>query len=89
MVLFWRKDVWASIKALRTGTSEDRHHAAMVAKYKEVPVWWYAAILTFAFALGIIVTTTQSTTLPAWGYVIALLVGAFVAPFVSRSAAAV
>jgi hypothetical protein len=54
----------------------------MVAKYKEVPVWWYAGILAFAFALGIIVTTTQSTTLPAWGYVIALLVGAFVAPFV-------
>lgn len=83
VILFWRKDVWASIKALRTGTSEDRHHAAMAARYKEVPYWWYLSILTFAFILGIIVTTTQDITMPWYSYLVALAVGAFIAPFVS------
>jgi undecaprenyl pyrophosphate phosphatase UppP len=83
VILFWRKDVWASIKAFRTGVSEDRHHAAMLVKYKEVPTWWYLIILTVAFVFGIIVTTTQNITMPVWSYIIALLTGAFVAPFVS------
>ena len=83
VILFWRRDVWASIKAFRTGVSEDRHHAAMLVKYKEVPTWWYFIILTVAFVFGIIVTTTQNITMPVWSYIIALLTGAFVAPFVS------
>ena len=83
VILFWRNDVWASIKAFRTGVSEDRHHAAMLVKYKEVPTWWYFIILTVAFVFGIIVTTTQNITMPVWSYIIALLTGAFVAPFVS------
>jgi len=57
----------------------------MVAKYKEVPLWWYPAVILLAFVLGIVVTTTQNITMPAWSYVIALLVGAFVAPFVSQA----
>lgn len=55
----------------------------MVAKYEEVPYWWYLSILTFAFVLGIIVTTTQDITMPWYSYLVALLVGAFIAPFVS------
>jgi hypothetical protein len=87
VLVFWRKDIWASVKALRTRTSEDRHHAAMVAKYQEVPLWWYPAVILLAFVLGIAVTTTQNITMPAWSYIIALLVGAFVAPFVSAALA--
>ena len=77
--------MWASIKAIRTGTSEDRHHSAMLAKYREVPYWWYLSVLVLAFVLGIVVTTTQDITMPAWSYVIALFIGAFVAPFVGRT----
>jgi hypothetical protein len=57
----------------------------MLVKYKEVPTWWYFIILTVAFVFGIIVTTTQNITMPVWSYIIALLTGAFVAPFVSGS----
>jgi len=56
----------------------------MLVKYKEVPTWWYCIILIIAFVFGIIVTTTQNITMPVWSYIIALLTGAFVAPFVSR-----
>ena len=56
----------------------------MISKYREVPYWWYLSVLTFAFSLGIIVTTTQKITMPVWSYFIALALGAFVAPFVSR-----
>jgi hypothetical protein len=55
----------------------------MLVKYKEVPTWWYFIILTVAFVFGIIVTTTQNITMPVWSYIISLLTGAFVAPFVS------
>jgi len=55
----------------------------MLVKYKEVPYWWYLLILIVAFVFGIIVTTTQNITMPVWSYIIALLTGAFIAPFVS------
>jgi hypothetical protein len=55
----------------------------MLVRHKEVPYWWYILILIVAFVFGIIVTTTQNITMPVWSYIIALLTGAFVAPFVS------
>ena len=55
----------------------------MVKHYKETPNWWYLVVLAFSFVLGLIVVTTQNITLPAWAYVIALLLGIFISPFVS------
>ena len=55
----------------------------MAKNYKEVEWWWYAAILVLSFVLGIIVVTKEHITLPAWAYVVALLLGMFIAPFVS------
>lgn len=55
----------------------------MAKHYKEAPWWWYIVLLVLSFVLGLIVVTTQNITLPAWAYVVSLLLGIFIAPLVS------
>lgn len=55
----------------------------MAKNYKEVPQWWYLVVLVGSFVLGLIVVTTQNITLPVWAYIVALLMGIFIAPLVS------
>jgi hypothetical protein len=81
--LFWGGDVVRAYKSAKNGQHGDRHHAHMVKHYKEAPWWWYIATLVLSFVLGLIVVTTQHITLPAWAYVISLLLGMFIAPLVS------
>lgn len=55
----------------------------MVKHYKETPWWWYFSVLVIAFVFGIIVVCTEDITLPAWAYIVSLLLGIFISPFVS------
>ncbi|KZS93887.1 oligopeptide transporter [Sistotremastrum niveocremeum HHB9708] len=79
--LFWGPYVIASFRSAIDQTQPDRHWVAMNKKYKEVPWWWYTILLAFAFFAGLIVVIHGDTTLPAWGYLIALIMGAFITPF--------
>ncbi|KAF8311038.1 oligopeptide transporter [Cantharellus anzutake] len=79
-VLFWRGYVWDSFKLAKTGKQPDRHWIAMQ-KYEEVEWWWYIILLALAFLAGLIVIIKGNTTLPWYGYIVALLLGSFVAPF--------
>jgi ABC-type multidrug transport system permease subunit len=54
--------------------------------YKEAPQWWYLVLLLVSFVLGLIVVIKENITLPVWGYVVSLLTGTIMAPFVSHSA---
>ncbi|KAH7098866.1 peptide transporter MTD1 [Auriculariales sp. MPI-PUGE-AT-0066] len=58
----------------------DIHYEAMK-KYKEAPSWWYASLLVLSFFAGLIVILKGNTTLPWWGYFVALITGSLVAPF--------
>ncbi|KAK1756775.1 OPT oligopeptide transporter [Echria macrotheca] len=78
--LFWGKDVVKAFKSARENKFDDRHHAHMVQHYKETPWWWYVGTLVISFVLGLIVVTTQGITLPAWAYIVSLLLGCFIAP---------
>ncbi|KAI9172645.1 opt oligopeptide transporter [Paramyrothecium foliicola] len=78
--LFWGGDIVRTYKSARQGKYNDRHHEHMAKHYKEVPWWWYIAILIGSFVLGLIVVTTQDVTLPAWAYVVSLVLGSFIAP---------
>ncbi|WOO82729.1 Oligopeptide transporter 5 [Vanrija pseudolonga] len=80
-VLFWGPDIVRSVKNLRKGKSDDRHHAAMVRDYPEAPWWWYIGVLLFAFILGIVAVVTKNLGIPVWAYIVALLLGAAIAPF--------
>ncbi|GLI82270.1 hypothetical protein PoHVEF18_010700 [Penicillium ochrochloron] len=80
-VLFWGKDIRSAYKSAKEGRYDDRHHEHMTKHYKEAPWWWYAVILFVSFILGLIVVLKENITLPAWAYVVALLVGIIIAPF--------
>jgi hypothetical protein len=57
----------------------------MAKTYKETPWSWYVAVLVFSFVLGLVVVIKENITLPAWAYVVSLLLGIIIAPFVSIS----
>ena len=57
----------------------------MVEHYKEAPWWWYVAILVISFVIGLVVVVKENITLPAWAYIVALLLGTFMAPLVSNA----
>ncbi|OKL57459.1 hypothetical protein UA08_07227 [Talaromyces atroroseus] len=80
VLIFYSKDMWTAWKQARSRSQPDPHYQAML-KYKEVPLWWYWALFALAFFAGLIVNLKGQTTLPVWGYIIALLLGAFIAPF--------
>lgn len=52
----------------------------MVKHYKEVPWWWYVAVLVVSFILGLVVVIKENITLPVWGYIVSLILGTFIAP---------
>lgn len=54
-------------------------------KYKDTPWWWYVAIMVISFVFGLVVVLKSNVGLGAGGYVAALVIGAFIAPFVSHA----
>lgn len=84
-MLFWGKDIVRAYKSARKGEYNDPHHAHMAKHYKETPWWWYVVVLLVSFVLGLVVVLKENITLPVWAFIVALLVGSFVAPFVSYS----
>lgn len=57
----------------------------MAKHYKETPWWWYAIVLVASFFLGLIVVLKEDIGLPAWAYIVSLVAGIIIAPFVSFS----
>lgn len=82
-ILFWGKDIRRAYISARSGRFDDRHHNHMSQHYKETPWWWYVIVLVGSFVLGIVVTAKEKITLQVWAYVVALLIGSIIAPFVS------
>ncbi|KAF4553282.1 OPT oligopeptide transporter-like protein 1 [Elsinoe fawcettii] len=80
VILFFGKDMILAWKQARTRTQPDPHYQGML-RYKEVPAWWYIATFVLCFFAGLIVNIKGETTLPVWGYIISLILGAFIAPF--------
>ncbi|KAE8386389.1 OPT oligopeptide transporter protein-domain-containing protein [Aspergillus alliaceus] len=78
--IFYSKDMILAWKQARSRTQPDPHYQAML-KYKEVPIWWYVVLFVLAFVAGLIINIKGETTLPVWGYIVSLLLGAFIAPF--------
>lgn len=50
----------------------DAHYVQMLA-YSEVPTWWYGVILLFSVVVGLICIYTLKSTLPWWGFMIAIV----------------
>ncbi|KAL2283928.1 hypothetical protein FJTKL_09680 [Diaporthe vaccinii] len=78
--LFWGGDVIRAFKSAKAGRYDDRHHAHMAKHYKETPWWWYILVLVISFVIGLVVVIKENITLPAWAYIVSLLLGIFIAP---------
>lgn len=80
VALFYGKDMVDAWKQAQTKTQPDIHYQKML-QYREVPIWWYLVLFLLTFIAGLVVNIKGDTTLPVWGYIISLLLGAFIAPF--------
>lgn len=70
--LYHGKDIYNKLKDAKHG-GEDVHKKLM-ARYKEVPDWWYLILFLIVFALSIVVIAVYDTQLPVWGLIISLLI---------------
>ena len=82
--LFWGGDIKRAYQSARKGSYSDRHHTHMAKHYKETPWYWFVAVLVVSFVLGLITVTKENITLPVWAYIVSLLLGILIAPFVSK-----
>ncbi|GKZ96811.1 hypothetical protein CBS147343_10742 [Aspergillus niger] len=79
--LFWGGDIKRAYQSARQGRYDDCHHEHMAKHYKETPWWWYVAVLVISFVLGLVVVLKENITLPAWAYIVSLIVGIIISPF--------
>ncbi|KAI8617587.1 OPT oligopeptide transporter protein-domain-containing protein [Chytriomyces sp. MP71] len=56
---------------------DENIHFYMMAKYKEVPWWWYAALLVLAMVSGLGVNAAAKSDLDWWCFLIAIAIAAF------------
>ncbi|KAG1727749.1 OPT oligopeptide transporter [Suillus paluster] len=73
--LFFRKQIWAQSR--RSIDEQPDIHARLMARYRQVPEWWYLIVFVAMFVFGIIVIEVWPTQFPVWGFVLALIIAFF------------
>jgi len=71
-VLYFRKQIW--VQARRSIHEQADIHARLMARYPQVPEWWYLIIFAAMFALGIICIEVWPSQMPVWAFVLALVI---------------
>ena len=71
-LFYFRKQIWVQSK--RSLSEMPDIHARLMAKYQEVPDWWYGAIFLSNFVLAIICIEVWPSELPVWALIVALLI---------------
>ncbi|CAO1627663.1 unnamed protein product [Parajaminaea phylloscopi] len=72
--LYSGKDIWRQFR--RSLHDEPDIHARLMAKYREVPSWWYAATFLISLIFGLVSIEVWPTQLPVWALFLALAIGA-------------
>jgi hypothetical protein len=52
----------------------DPHYKLMMA-YKAVPNWWFGIVLLLSFIIAMTILYTGNSTLPWWGFIVAMIIG--------------
>ncbi|KAK9328056.1 OPT oligopeptide transporter protein-domain-containing protein [Lipomyces starkeyi] len=75
--LIWQaaKGLWLSIRHPKRSnlTSFDDPISRLMAKYPEVPDWWYAIVFIISLVFGVVAVTVYPTQTPVWAIVITIL----------------
>ncbi|KAF9529995.1 OPT oligopeptide transporter [Crepidotus variabilis] len=75
--LYYRKQIW--VQSRRAMHEQDDIHARLMAKYRQVPEWWYAVVFLTMFGFGIAVIKGWETGFPVQWFILALVVAFFYA----------
>ncbi|KAL9715658.1 hypothetical protein Ac2012v2_000101 [Leucoagaricus gongylophorus] len=77
--LYFREQIW--VQARRSLHEQADIHARLMARYPQVPEWWYLIVFASMFALGIISIEVWPTQMPVWAFILALVISfAYVIP---------
>ncbi|KAJ3542748.1 hypothetical protein NMY22_g3390 [Coprinellus aureogranulatus] len=79
--VWYGKDIIECIRKYRRGETYDPHLAKMKV-YREVPIWWYLAMLAACFAMAMSTIYAAKSGLPWWGLIVALILSTIFLPFV-------
>ncbi|KAJ3328971.1 hypothetical protein HDU76_008907, partial [Blyttiomyces sp. JEL0837] len=76
-ILWYGQEIWEALKVLWTpgAATDDKHYKAML-KYKEVPQWWFLAILVGSFAVAMALIYVNKSQLTWWAFIICVLIAA-------------
>lgn len=74
--LYHHTEITAGFRSIFKWTNaRDEHndvHNRLMRAYKEVPEWWYLALLAISFVLACVCCTHYNTGMPVWGIVFAI-----------------
>lgn len=73
--LFHGTDIWARLRS--SGDETEDVHSRLMARFKKVPLWWYAAITLVMIGMALGVTQGYETHLSWWAFFISLIIAAF------------
>ncbi|KAF9530833.1 OPT oligopeptide transporter [Crepidotus variabilis] len=73
--LYFRKQIWTQSR--RAMHEQDDIHARLMARYKQVPEWWYAVVFLTMFGFGIAVIEGWETKFPVQWFILALVISFF------------
>ncbi|KAI0286616.1 OPT oligopeptide transporter protein-domain-containing protein [Russula aff. rugulosa BPL654] len=73
--LYFRKQIWLQIG--RSLSEQPDVHARLMARYPQVPEWWYLSILVVVFAISAVTVEVWPTEVPIWALLTALSISAF------------
>jgi hypothetical protein len=71
--LYFRKQIWN--QARRSLKEQPDIHARLMARYPEVPEWWYGLVFAAMFIFGAAAIEVYHTNMPIWSLVLALAIG--------------
>ena len=69
--LFHAREIWSKVRAAHNEEEEDVHFRLMK-KYREVPSWWYHAVLVLMTAASLVCVLAFDTHLSWWAFFLAL-----------------
>ena len=73
--LYFRKQIW--VQSRRSMSEQPDIHARLMARYPQVPDWWYLCIFISMFGFGVVAIELNDTEMPVWAFCLALVVAFF------------
>jgi hypothetical protein len=71
----WSFDFYRNADVAEEDQDHYDPHYKLIMAYKAVPNWWFGIVLLLSFIIAMALMYSGHTTLPWWGFIIAMLIG--------------